>query len=1662
MGPLHRMSGVTLSIQERSGPDLLPELIAQQVGRTPHAPAVIDGEQRYSYLDLDARADEIAGRLTRLGVSPEDLVAVCLPRGLDLVAALLGIWRVGAAYVPLDPDHPADRTAWVLADTRAGVVLTVSAFAAALGTPQARLVRLDEPDPDRTAEPVAARQSDPDRAAYAIYTSGSTGRPKGVVISHQGIANRVRWAVEEHSLTPQDRILQKTALSFDAAGWEIFAPLTNGGAVVLASPGAERDPATLVRAVAEHNVSVLQVVPSVLRLLVEEPGLADCTSLRLVFSAGEPLHAELCHRVLDRVKVELWNTYGPTECSIDVTAQVFDRTQTAGPVPIGRPIDNLRILVLDVDGRPVPIGLPGELYAGGVGVGRGYLGRPDLTAERFVPDPYGPPGSRLYRTGDLVRWRSDGSLDYLGRIDQQVKINGVRVEPGEVESALTGHPAVLGAVVGAFEDRTGAKRLVAHLVADRPLTTVELREYLRDRLPAALVPAVFMCLDAFPLNSSGKVDRSALPAPDAADAGRPAFRAPRTPAERIVAAAWSELLDVPDIGADDDYYQLGGSSLSLTRLANRLREDSGVPVSLAALFGAVTVAAQAKLVEAQRPATAPVTRLPAGARLPLSFGQHRQWFLDQLQPGSPEWATPLIMRLAPDVTPAAVRRALAALTARHEVLRTRYPSVAGEPAQVIDPVGRVELREVSASGPDQLAAFFAEEFGQGFDLQSGPVWRGLLARMDADPVPHQVLLLTIHHIACDGWSSVILEREFRQLCADDQPTLADLPVRYADLAAWQRRVQTDDALTAGLDYWRDRLTGLEPLELPTDRPRPAERDSHGEFLPFELSPELSEQLAALGRRHAATPFVVLLAAYVTLLARYSGQRDVAVGTPVAGRSAPEAENVVGFFLNSLVLRCDLTGDPRFSDLLGRVRDLTRAALTHQEVPFERLVEELRPERDLSRTPLYQVTFDLQDDGLTSAGLSGTGRDAFYAAWRVAKADLSLLMRRDPDGLLGGVLEYATALFDRSTVERMAGHLVRLLDQVAGDPDVRLSELDLMDAAERAVMLAGPAVVLTPDTTMHALFEEQARRRPDATAVVFEDARLTYAELNARANQLAHHLRGLGAGPGTLVGVSLGRGLDLVPALLGVLKAGAAYLPLDPAQPADRLGFMLSDAGVSLLVADREQGARLAGVYAGAVVDPGGIPDAGWPASDPAPAAGPDDLIYVIYTSGSTGQPKGVQLTHANVARLMAVTQDRFAFGPDDVWTLFHSYAFDFSVWEMWGALLYGGTLVVVPGDVARNPDEFLDLLVDRQVTVLNQTPSAFRSLVNLAAAGDPRLDRATLRAVVFGGEKLELAELRPWVDRFGLDRPVLVNMYGITETTVHTTYCRLTEAEFAAGAASAIGQPLPDLSVYLLDADGAPVPLGVPGEVYVGGAGVAQGYLNRPELTAQRFVPDPYGPGRLYRAGDLARRRPDGSLEFLGRADDQVKIRGYRIELGEIQAALMGHPAVTDAVVVLSDEQLLVGYLVPAVPPVGELRELLARSLPDYMVPTAFVALEKIPLTVNGKLDRRALPSPERVDADFVAPRTPIEERMAEVWAEVLGCEAGLTANFFTLGGNSILAVRLAVRLQEEFDVELSVRLVFERPTVAGLAEVVEQKIRAEIAALADSEVLAETGEYRA
>ncbi|HLL46785.1 MAG TPA: amino acid adenylation domain-containing protein, partial [Longimicrobiaceae bacterium] len=1659
----HLVEALNPVAEPHAGSSSIPALFQAQAARAPDAVAAVFLDETLTYGELDRRSNRLAHALRRRGVGPETRVGVCMERSLELLIALVAISKAGGAYVPLDPESPRERLSFVVDDAGISQLLCQPHLAGRLparGPVPLAADPLWEQAAGESAGPVPVRV-EPHGLAYLMYTSGSTGSPKGVGVEHRGVVRLVRGA-SYVDLGPREVVLQAAPVSFDASTLELWGALLNGARLVLAPAGIP-SLEELGRTLGRHGVTTLWLTTGLFQAMVDEQ-LEALGGVGQLLAGGDVVPVAPVEKVRKRFPaLRLINGYGPTENTTFTCCYTVPPEWDGGPLPIGVPIAGTRVYVLDEALRLVPEGVPGELYAGGDGVARGYLGRPAATAERFLPDPFaGGAGARMYRTGDRARWRPDGALEFLGRLDGQVKIRGFRIHPGEVEETLRRCPGVRECAVAVREDVPGEKRLVAYVAGDA--ATDGLRAHLRDSLPEYMVPGSFVAIDRLPLTLNGKLDRRALPAPGPAAAGE-RDSAPRTPAEEVLAGIWMEVLRLETVGVEESFFELGGHSLLAMRVLSRVREVFGVELPVHALFERGTVAAVAERVEQLRRAgrpvlapVAPVARVERTDAAPLSFAQERLWFVHQLEGVGALYNIPVARRLCGVLDVEALERALGEVVRRQDALRTRFREAEGALVQDVVPwesfvLPRVDLTALGdAERESEVARRAAEDAARPFDLAAGPLFRASLLRLRAE---EHVLLLCVHHVVSDGWSMEVLFRELSALYGAHregrEPSLPEPPVRYADYAVWQRENHSGEALERQLAYWRERLAGApELLELPTDHPRPAVQTHRGARERIELPGGLVERLRTLGRSEGATLYMVLLGAFQVLLSRYSGSEDVVVGTPVAGRMRRELEELVGCFANTLVLRTDLGGDPAFRDVLRRVREATLGAYEHQDVPFERLVAVLRPERSLSHSPLFQVTFTLQEAGAGDGSLAGLRVEEVETEARVAKFDLLLAMEAAPRGLRCG-LTYATDLFERGTIVRMLGHLERVLEQAARDADVRLSGLRLMGDAERARLVeewSRRGAEFPPDRCVHQRFEARALEQPDSPALTFGGATLTYRELNERANLLAHRLRARGVAPETRVGIALERSAELVAAILAVLKAGAAYVPLDPAYPQERIAFVLEDAGIGVLVTTSDLLPRLPACEGAALcIDSAEetIPPAS--GTNPDVQVGPDALAYVIYTSGSTGRPKGVQVTHANVVRLFDATDAWFGFGADDVWTLFHSCAFDFSVWEIWGALLYGGRLVVVPFLTSRSPEDFHRLLVEEGVTVLSQTPSAFRQQVqaDLASGAEPSALR--LRHVVFGGEALDPQSLLPWVERHGDEQPRLVNMYGITETTVHVTYRRITRPDLDR-AGSPIGVPIPDLSLYVLDARLEPVPHGVPGEIFVGGAGVARGYLNRPELTAERFIRDPFSAdpaARLYRTGDLARRRANGELEYLGRADQQVKVRGFRIETGEIEAVLTSHPEVADAVVVVREdgagERRLVAYAVAA-PGVGgatpaELRTRLAESLPDYMVPAAFVLLDRLPLTENGKLDRRALPPPEEaaVAAEgYAAPRSRGEEELVQVWREVLGVErVGIDDNYFSLGGDSIRSVRLVAAARRR-GLSLSIPQLYRHQTVRTLA----------------------------
>ena len=1621
----------------------LAALFEQQVRRTPHATALVSGTESLSYAQLNARANRLAHALIARGVGPDSRVAVCAERGLNMVTALFGILKAGGAYVPLDPAYPGERLQYILQDADPVLLLADAAGRAALGEPATPQLALEAALPETLSAENPAPRAQASHLAYVIYTSGSTGKPKGAMNEHRGVVNRLVWMQEAYGLTAADTVLQKTPFGFDVSVWEFFWPLMVGARLVMAKPEGHKDPDYLSRAIEQYGVTTLHFVPSMLQsFLADGQAATRCGQVVRVMCSGEALPAALVAEFYRRLpQAELHNLYGPTEAAVDVTAWHCSREAERVSVPIGRPIANTRIYLLDERGQPVPLGAVGELYIGGVQVARGYLNRPELTAERFLSDPFAP-GGRMYRTGDVARYLANGDIEYLGRNDQQVKIRGFRIECGEIEAALATHPAVREAVVDARAVGDD-KRLVAWVVpaADVAEETLAgaLRQHVSAALPDYMVPSAWVVVAALPLSPNGKLDRRALPEPQGAQS-QATYEAPQGEHETLLAAIWRELLNVERVGRHDNFFELGGHSLLAVRLTNRLQQMEW-QLPLQVLFANPTLLALAQQLRRTDEALPPIEAMPRGAALPLSFAQQRLWFLTQLEGLSETYHIPLALSLRGELDLPAWRQSLDALYARHEALRSRFVTVEGQPQAHILPADALPLtvhdlrgRQDAQSQARQLAQRLTEA---PFDLTQGPLVRAALIRL-ADE--EHLFLLTCHHIISDGWSTGILLRDlgalYGALRRGDADPLPPLTLQYADYAAWQRRYLTPERLAAQAQYWRETLIGAPALlTLPTDRPRPTVQSFSGGEVPIAIDAELTQALRQFSRQHGGTLFMTVLAAWSLVLARMAGQQELVIGTPEANRGRLETESLVGFFVSTLALRIDLRDDPDLPTLIARIRHAVLAARENRDLPFEQVVELVNPPRHLGYTPLFQVMLAWQDGSVRDISLPGLQAESAELGYQIAKYDLTLdLAERDEQ--ISGTLNFATALFDRATAERYGVYLVQVLRAMATNATQPASHLDLLPAAERELLLYGwnrTAEVYPAQSCAHVLFEQWVQRTPDAVAVVNDRDSLSYAQLNAHANQLAHQLIAQGVRPGDRVATSLERSVSLVIAQLAILKAGAAYVPLDPHLPVARQAWIIGDSGASLILCDRDIDREIAGEIACLRIDRLRQN----PTHDPAVPRAGGAPAYIMYTSGSTGTPKGVMVTHQGILRL--AINNRFAsFERGDRFAFAANPAFDASTLEMWGALLNGASLAIIAPEVLTEAEALAAALARQGINVLFLTTSLFNQYAHSIAA-----TLAQLKYLLSGGEAADPHAFARMLKEAGPVR--LINAYGPTECTVFATTATIERVD--PWQRLPIGRPIGNTRIYLLDEHGQPVPLGATGEIYIAGPGVALGYLNRAELTAERFLADPFNPGeRMYRTGDLARYLADGNIDYLGRNDRQVKIRGFRIECGEIEARVAGHPAVREAVVDVlgeADNKRLVAWVVPEADADRQtlavtLRQYLAGMLPEFMLPAAWVALDTLPLTPNGKLDRRALPEPQEdayVREVYAEPEGELETLLAGIWRELLGIErVGRHDNFFELGGHSLLAVKLMAQLRR-VGLSAGVQTLFTAPTLSTLAQ---------------------------
>ncbi|MGG2065340.1 non-ribosomal peptide synthase/polyketide synthase [Bacillus sp. S14(2024)] len=1625
---------------------MIHELFEQQVARTPDAVAVVYEDGKLTYQELNEKSNQLAHYLQKRGIGPESLVGVCVERSPDMIIGLFGILKAGGAYVPLDPSYPENRLRYILENSQIQVLLTKEELQDWLPKDiQAICLDRDQVMISKESNLAPVSGVTANNLAYIIYTSGSTGNPKGVMIEHHSVINRLQWMQKKYPLSEEDTILQKTPFSFDVSVWELFWWSFVGARVCLLPPGGEKDPAVIEEYIERYHVTTMHFVPSMLSTFLdymEQYNLKrDVSSLNQVFTSGEALNTEQVRRFkrvfYDVQQTKLINLYGPTEATVDVTYYDCDLEKEPMLIPIGRPIDNTELYVLDQHQQVVPIGVAGELYLGGVGLARGYFNRPELTSERFIPHPF-KEGERLYRTGDLVRYMNDRNLEYIGRIDNQVKIRGFRIELGEIEASLHDHSSVKEAVVLVKEDRPGDKQLVAYVVGEGDIG--EWREYLKKQLPNYMVPAYFFQIESMPLTPNGKVNRKALLELEAQFISED-ITSSRTPVEELIVSVWSQVLGIRNISVQDSFFEIGGHSLLATQVVSRLQEIFQIELPVRELFEHATVESLAKRLDQLRKGDRkreipPLMPMERGETIPLSYAQQRLWFIDQFTPNSALYNMPMVCRLTGSWLPEALETGWNQLIERHESLRTVFHEVNGQPVQQIEPyafrsIPKTVLTMLSPEDREaEVKRLIQQETEVPFDLGEGPLIRTSILQVGEE---EWILLCTLHHIISDGWSmGVLLEEwmEFYEKATDGKVAeLEPLPVQYADFAQWQKGWLKEEVLDQQLQYWREELSGELPvLQLPMDRPRPAIQTHHGSTYTLVLPSALHDKLNEFSRQEGATLFMTLLAAYQSFLSRYTGQEDILVGSPIANRNYREIEGLIGFFVNTLVYRVNLSGRPTFQDVLSQVRQKALKAYEYQDIPFEKIVEVVQPERSTSHSPIFQTMFILQNMKQEFPVLSGRSIEMIESHSPIAKFDLSVMVAESEEGLLF-TFEYNKDLFNATTIERMAGHFEKWLHEVSHHPQNPLHSLSMLSEPERTLLLEtwnDTVMEMSPQGLICDRFEEQVARRPEAIAVVDQTKEWTYGELDAQANQLANVLQRKGVAPESVVGVYLPRSAELMVSLLGILKAGGAYVVLDPLYPKSRLEYMIEDAGIQIVVtAEGQEGlskqvemVRLEELTVESVIAP-------------KRQINPENLAYIVYTSGSTGKPKGVMVEYRSLMNMVSWHQEVYRITAEDRATQIAGIAFDSAVQEIWPYLTAGAALYLSTEELRINPEALRDWLIDSRITASFAPTPILERLLKLSWP-----EKTDLRFIITGGDQLTQYPSN--------DIPFsVINQYGPSENTVVTTDCYV-PVGVTTGTPS-IGRPIANTEVYVLDSHLQLVPICVIGDLYIGGKSLARGYANRPDLTKEKFIPHPFKSGeRLYYTGDKASYLADGTLQFHGRIDDQVKICGFRIELGEIEAVLQAHSSVKEAVVLVREDnkggKRLVAYVVGE-GSVHEWREHLQTHLPNYMVPTNFIEMEFLPLTPNGKLDLKALPILSELSTEnTVYPRTPLEELIASVWSQVLGIgNIGVQDSFFELGGHSLLATQVVSRLQEVFQIKLPVRELFEYSTVEALSKRMDQ-----------------------
>lgn len=1734
------------------------QLFESQVERDPDSIALIYENRQLSYEGLNKCSNQLSHFLRKEGVSYDSLVGISVPRGFEFVIGMLATLKAGGAYVPLDPKYPEERLKYMLEDSGVDVLLTVRELGYLYQNYKGKIIYLD--DQSYLAEPTTnlAVAVPPEALAYVIYTSGSTGKPKGVGVTQGSILNHMQWMIDAYFDQFTPIILQRTNPSFDASVWELLLPLVMKGQMVAVAEEKLQNPQEIIKIADRYRVNTIQLVPALVDMLDQENSFKDL-QLRKVFVGGDKLKRKHLN-TLKSMNTEclVYNLYGPTESTIDVSS--FQASDLFEEMPIGIPISNIQIHILDENLNQVPIGAIGEIFIGGKGLARGYINRPGLTAERFIANPFSSKtGERLYRTGDLARYLPNGNIDFIGRIDHQVKIRGFRIELGEIESTISSVDGVKQAIVLAREDEPGQKKLVAYIVPNHSTLTerdaqqqsfiAAIRKECSQALPDYMSPSQIMILAEMPLMPNGKIDRKALPKPEERE-GLDSYEVPEGIIENSLAVIWKDLLQVERVGRADNFFHLGGHSLIATRLVSKIRQTESIEVPLRAIFEHPTLCDLAHVIEREYQSAGVIPSIQRVAAhkkedLHLSFAQERLWFIEKYEQGTNAYNIPIISKLSDGVSLELLERSIQSVLARHEILKTaiKQDNAGGYYQDILNTEDHpFKISRVKCASEEDLDTNLRNDVNHVFDLANNYPLRVKIYSL-GNSSPMHILSVVVHHIAFDGWSTDIFLNELKEfykyfkaeeLGLKSDLNLPPLTIQYKDFALWQREYLTGNVLEEQLSYWKSKLEGYETLHLPTDFPRPTEVDYEGDFVPFELEKKLSLSLRHVAKDLGVSLYSLMLSCYYLMLRVYTGQNDIVIGSPVANRHYSQIEDLIGFFVNTLALRVNLDdestgGNPSstctLQDFIKFVGNEVIEAQLHQDLPFEKLVEELNVPKDTSRHPIFQVMFNLHSFGNQKEGnhenheldeenlLSLYEGKANESIYNIAKFDLETLIDDgSSDGVLRGGFDYRTNLFQEKTIKGFIATYKEILSQVARalsdektKSSFKIDDLTYLTKEQEKLILKDwncQDKTYPNNKTIHQLFEEQVERTPDNIALVYnseggdgvqesKEVFVTYKELNERANKLANYLiHHYHVTPDTLIPLLLDRSEHMIIAILAVLKAGGAYVPMAPDYPNERIKYILEDVEL----ANYNNGIEITPVITNEIYSQklknlkqgiGILAIDSKPLSEklshelntsPNTSTSSSDLAYIIYTSGTTGNPKGVMQLHRNVMRLFTATDEWYHFGEDDVWTLFHSYVFDFTVWEIWGALLYGGKLIIPSHQVTRDLYAFYDLCEKNKVTVLNQTPSVFYQLIDIAKQKDSQNQNSTnpllpdLKYIIFGGEALNLSQLKPWFDLRGYDKPKLINMYGITETTVHVTYKEISQQDLDKG--SYIGERIPDLTAYVLSPSASltPVPVGAIGELYVGGEGLARGYLNNENLSNEKFISNPfqtieekadtsaYNPSgrnsKLYKTGDLVRWLPDRGLEYIGRTDFQIKIRGYRIELGEIESALSMHEEVNQCVVLANDfnnvsasadvKYLVAYYTTGSGHKIddGVLSSYLSSRLPGYMVPSVFVYLDKLPLTINGKLDRRALPKPKEreVSEAYQAPEGFIENSLASIWKQLLEIETvGRNDNFFHLGGNSLLLVKMFYLIKKVLNVQVSIKDIHRTDSLASLAEIISK-----------------------